>query len=929
MSNYTIPSPEELERNAAPSEEVTSVEHRDTNAEIGESLDPPLVQANLLNNASAAKNFSNPKDHPQCIQLPSPAERKQDLVHSLRPYEAPPMTVVQRSAVGTATSQATNIVDVAVSRAAKKFVDLPDALRRSLVPIVKVYKTFINEDEKQVDLRLRTDPDNNGVNRVDLERIDFIRKGGNPAEVDTNIEFNITLSARELGFYFVKQYPKSEQGGDDAFTLEKESNGVAWIDLIKIDPGRDINTSVNNSELVINETDARMKVLLGYATPVRKPAGMLEATWTEWKNIITSQQEVFYLNLFKHQFDFKPSGEVGLSIDFIASGNGRTLVPEADIMLGPRYTRRLAMIKKELKDKKAILRGIPHVEDVEREEGEISYDFYNDCIRRVTSAAEVTIEGFERQIAYLKALSRRRLLNQLEMEMGLGSKSRIKMVLHINTEEQSYETYRHNAWGAEDADGLYSQNEHRNVYILFGEIIEAALEILAHNGLLGEAGNKEDFSAGNDSAYLRQWTSNDMESGKLRKYLYPFGALDAFESRRLRTIKKYGGIVLGNITYDKPQGGRHTCSLADLPISYDLFKAWWENKTSSKTVYFYRDFLASLIGDFLPSTVFGGEVYGVESEAVDYEKPKFSMLTVAVPNAIVTEFVTRRWQHNRQPIDTSVFSNKIDEADSPPVIDPNAPPRMPPSSSDADLSSLLLIQQVRDSNARVSPYAPRLLWGQSTRGILESVSFQREDIPGYGEARIMSDRTAVANNMMLNEKYNTSLELIGNTVFLPGCQLYLDPRPLDLGFADERGSYARSLGMGGLYIVNYVEHQMDFIEKSWKTTLDTKWESFGDGSGGDNNEPTLEEMCQAEGREGRQQQIDDIQARDKARLAMYQNMGNPANVERMQNEAAQSRAEQEAAGTWEDPVIESLDDFEGLDDIDLGLPTPDWGLPTE
>jgi len=48
-------------------------------------------------------------------------------------------------------------------------------------------------------------------------------------------------------------------------------------------------------------------------------------------------------------------------------------------------------------------------------------------------------------------------------------------------------------------------------------------------------------------------------------------------------------------------------------------------------------------------------------------------------------------------------------------------------------------------------------------------------------------------------------------------------------------------------------------------------------------------------------------------------MGNPANVERMQNEAAQSRAEQEAAGTWEAPVIEGLDDFEGLDDIDLGL----------
>jgi hypothetical protein len=898
--------------------------HRANNAHIGESLEPKEVQANLLNNASAAKNFLNPYDGAQCIQLPSPEERRAVLVQTSAPYDAPPMSMVQRSAVGTSTSQTTSIIDVAVSSTAKKFVDLPDALRRSLVPIIKVYKTFVDSDEKQVDLRLRTDPNGNGVNRVDLERVDFIRKGGNPAEVDTNIEFNIRLTARELGFYFVKQYPKSEQGENDAFTLEKESNGVAWIDLIKIDPGRDINTSVNNSELVINETDARMKVLLGYATPVRKPAGMLEATWLMWKNIITSQQEVFYLNLFKHQFDFKPSGEVGLSIDFIASGNGRTLVPEADIMLGPRYNRRLAMIKKDLKDKKAILRGIPHVEDApEREEGEISHDFYNDCIRGARSSAEGSIEGFERQIAYLTSLSRRRLLNQLEMEMGLGSKSRIKMVLRINTEEQSYETYRHNYFGREGGEGLSSQNQHRNVYILFGEIIEAALEILAHNGLLGETGgenglNVEDFSASNNTAYLRQWGADDEpdSDGRLRKYLYPFGALNAYDNRRTKTIKKYGGIVLGNITYTKPEGGLHTCSLVDLPISYDLFKEWWENKTSSKTVYFYRDFLSSLIGDFLSSTVFGGEVYGVESDGSDHEKPKFSMVSVSVTNAIVNEFVTSRWQHNRQPIDTSVFSNRIDATDISPVIDPNAPPTLPPSSSDANLSSLLLIRQVRDSNARVSPNAPRLLWGQSTRGILESVSFQREDIPGYGEARIMSDRAAVANNMMLNEKYNTTLETIGNTAFLPGCQLYLDPRPLDLGFADRQGSLARSLGMGGLYIVNYVEHQMDFIEKSWKTTLDTKWESFGDGSGGDNNEPTLDEMCRVEAREGGQGIRNEQAALEEFRADQW--AAESETAARIREEFLAEEARQKADGTWEEPEIDERD-FEGLGEIDLGL----------
>ena len=234
--------------------------------------------------------------------------------------------------------------------------------------------------------------------------------------------------------------------------------------------------------------------------------------------------------------------------------------------------------------------------------------------------------------------------------------------------------------------------------------------------------------------------------------------------------------------------------------------------------------------DFLPTHVFSDAVYGEGSATEEIEKPKFSVVSIQVPKSIVDEFVVN---NSSNIVNTTTFADMINASDNPPEAE--ADNTNPPTTSapDIDLSSLLLIRQVRDSTAVRSPRAPRLLWGQSTRGILESVSFQREDIPGYGEARLFSDRSSIANNMMLNEKYNTTLETIGNSAFLPGCQLYLDPRPLDLGFADEQGSYARSLGMGGLYIVNYIEHQMDFIEKSWKTTLDTKWESFGDGEAGD------------------------------------------------------------------------------------------------
>jgi len=741
-------------------------------------------------------------------------------------------SVVKKSDLGVGNSQTPNLIDVSVSDKAKKFVDLPDALRRSLVPIIKVYKTFIDENGKQVDLRLRTDPSNNGVNRVDLERIDFIRKGGNPAEVDTNIEFNIKLSARELGFYFVKQYPKSEQGEEDLFTLERESKGVAWIDLIKIDPGRELQVGeVGNSELVINETDARMKVFLGYATPTIKPAGMDDNVWNDWKNIITSQQEVFYLNLYKHQFDFKPSGEVGLSIDFIASGNGRTLVPEADILLGPRYNQRLRDINKLIKDRKKVIRDLSSVDDALAERDST----YKECVERAAQTG--SLDGLENQREHLINLSHNRLINQIELGYNYVNDAYYFPSHQQDPGFRRYTRLKNIAWqGDEDDEGKparfldyryeipESKQDCVSDYVYFGEIVEAAIELLANNRLLGEPDlDVNDVSDSNRSTYL-----NIVDNAPAKKFLTPFAKKEHNDARRLRTMQEYGGFILGNVNYEAPDGTNKQISLLELPISWEKFTNWWETKGGGKTVWFFRDFLTALVTDFL-SEVFSDSVYGEASAANDTEKPKFSIVNISVSKEIVKTAVT---DININTVDTSQFIELINAANNPPEQDAEDP--TPASTdNDMDLSSLLLVQQVRDSAAVRTRHAPRLLWGQSTRGILESVSFQREDIPGYGEARIMSDRTAVANNMMLNEKYNTTLEMIGNTAFLPGCQLYLDPRPLDLGFADERGSYARSLGMGGLYIVNYIEHQMDFIEKSWKTTLDTKWESFGDGEAGD------------------------------------------------------------------------------------------------
>ena len=132
---------------------------------------------------------------------------------------------------------------------------------------------------------------------------------------------------------------------------------------------------------------------------------------------------------------------------------------------------------------------------------------------------------------------------------------------------------------------------------------------------------------------------------------------------------------------------------------------------------------------------------------------------------------------------------------------------------------------------------PNIIFGQADKGILKQVSFEREDIPGHAEARLMTDRDSVASNIALREKYNVTLEMRGTTSFLPGSVLYLDITPIELGYTDEDNSYAKQLGLGGMYRVVSVQSSLGLDGKgnSWVTRLKTKWESFGDGTNGDPN----------------------------------------------------------------------------------------------
>tara|TARA_R100000664_G_C2713267_1_gene109264 strand:- start:384 stop:920 length:537 start_codon:yes stop_codon:yes gene_type:complete len=62
--------------------------------------------------------------------------------------------------------------------------------------------------------------------------------------------------------------------------------------------------------------------------------------------------------------------------------------------------------------------------------------------------------------------------------------------------------------------------------------------------------------------------------------------------------------------------------------------------------------------------------------------------------------------------------------------------------------------------------------------------------------------------------------------------IYIDPDDLEMGQTNDVSSPARALGLGGYHLIVRVNHTISRAGKrSWRTQVETQWQSFGDGSG--------------------------------------------------------------------------------------------------
>jgi hypothetical protein len=110
------------------------------------------------------------------------------------------------------------------------------------------------------------------------------------------------------------------------------------------------------------------------------------------------------------------------------------------------------------------------------------------------------------------------------------------------------------------------------------------------------------------------------------------------------------------------------------------------------------------------------------------------------------------------------------------------------------------------------------------QGLLKSVKFNRTDTQYLAEARMQANGAFGYNQ--LRGRYEATVTLQGNTFFLPGQMIYINPRSVGSGDLDsEYEDTALLLGLGGYYMVQNVESVI--TPEFFETTLKCVWTNYG------------------------------------------------------------------------------------------------------
>jgi len=275
-------------------------------------------------------------------------------------------------------------------------------------------------------------------------------------------------------------------------------------------------------------------------------------------------------------------------------------------------------------------------------------------------------------------------------------------------------------------------------------------------------------------------------------------------------------------------------SLADLPISYNLFNAWFIKNVvdTGRTQFLLKDFIRTMLIQLVNASVGNNCFTGDNDFFKNYPRNRveisFHTVKVAKQGNIAKELFTQ--ESAETPLSKLPFGKKRitkQQLESMKFKSPD------PDDTNVTVINYLFINTINEAmhkrkKNRVKDFEEGIFHLNIAQddGIVKEITFNKAQAD-YLEESLLTDQKRKNSLEVFRRVYDVSVSCYGNASFLPGQMIYVDPTTVGMGDPAREVSVARQLGLGGYFVITKVTNSIKRGE--FLTNFTARWVGFGDG----------------------------------------------------------------------------------------------------
>jgi hypothetical protein len=682
------------------------------------------------------------------------------------------------------------------SKQFKPFVNIPNHVVSSLIPKIKLIKSYLREDNSQIDIEI---PMEEFVNPEDILAENIVRGFGyglktfsweNTSfnEVDRNIDAHLVLRFSNMDS-FVKFRKGNIIGLEKAPPpdIEKYQN-FKFLDLIYQAPP-------NASAEGLLPNKFHIKIAVGWQFNDNILADLVEnkTELEELKKAIKANETIFYLFNKGHDLSFEKDGSVTVDINYQSAQEARMNDEQYSNVLNILDAVKLKRLQ-ELKKQTETLQADLAVDQSEDKKTELSEGLQKALDDQTTLETEINsdihrlfiLELYKRRAVKLSAISGADLIKLKTSLTPLKDSARPNVRRLTDLEKQIYEESK-----AADLEGIKAQlitrvtekNEKIIPYFNFGDLLSLVITIV---------------------------NRDKAEKIKLATGPYIYQKFISEDLKKENKLKNFGDFK------DKLT----IINIADIPISMDFFIYWFEEEIIKKgrRTYTIRNFLSNVLNKFIIQ-VLRPACFG-KSFAIGNYKLDIHLLNVIAKNGSDplsgTPFnqlgtVRRQIKDLTGLLDQSINFLNSERLHTIPYL----------------YIQLMYVNEDKmeaneDLNIMQGIYHLRL---GAEKGLVKEINFAKDDNKFIAPA--IYAQQGVVTPGVLSVPYNAEIVMIGNTIFKPGSIVYIDPS-FTLSTPSLKGPGTKvidEMRLGGFYLITRTRNVIE--PGKFGTTLSCRWIAQG------------------------------------------------------------------------------------------------------